>query len=153
MDTPSHGLWSYIIWSQIGAPWLAFTAGVLPDVVPFLPSVLHNWSQGKFMARLRVKKMPRIMEVYVHSVFHFTHSLIVAATASALTLLLFPGSWWILAWPLHIVVDVFTHARPEPTPFLWPLSSWGFNGRLWNWRYAAVNVALMAVAWIALNAI
>ncbi|QCB46027.1 hypothetical protein [Hydrogenophaga sp. PAMC20947] len=42
--------------------------------------------------------------------------------------------WWpLLGWRLHIVIDVFTHsAQFLPSPVLYPLTYWGFEGWAWN---------------------
>lgn len=53
------------------------------------------------------------------------------------------------AWGLHILLDVPTHARSfYPTPFLWPLSDWTFDGVSWTAPWAlALNYTLLALTW------
>ena len=41
-----------------------------------------------------------------------------------------------LAWPIHIVVDFFTHSiKFFPTPILWPISEYRFDGVPWSNPY------------------
>lgn len=51
-----------------------------------------------------------------------------------------------LAWPLHILVDIPTHSeRFFPTPFLWPLSDFHVDGHPWSDpRIFIPNVILIA---------
>lgn len=38
-----------------------------------------------------------------------------------------------LAWPLHILIDIPTHtAEFFPTPFLWPVSNFHVDGISWG---------------------
>ena len=56
-----------------------------------------------------------------------------------------PFPWYVLAWPLHILMDIFTHRREFlPTPFLWPVSTWAFPGISWAepW-FMIVNYSIM----------
>jgi membrane-bound metal-dependent hydrolase YbcI (DUF457 family) len=151
MDTPSHGLWSYVLFSRTPFALYALIIGVLPDILPFIPSVLHNWSQGKLIGKLRVKEMPAYLRHYVHNVFHFTHSLITASVVSVIILLFWHGQWWILAWPIHVFVDIFTHRKEEPTPFLWPISGYGYGGNHWTLQYFIVSTVLLVITFILLH--
>ena len=45
-------------------------------------------------------------------------------------------AWPMLAWPMHIVVDFFTHSIEFfPTPILWPISDYRFDGVPWSNPY------------------
>ena len=151
MDDFSHALWSYVLFSKTPFALLAAVVSILPDVLPFIPSVLHNWSQGKFIGKLRVKQMPKFLQHYVHIVFGVTHSLIIAIIVSVIVLLVWPEQWWILVWPLHVLIDIFTHAKEEPTLFLWPLSEYGYGGWLWTWKHLAVSTALAGLVWLSMH--
>ncbi|OGD41896.1 hypothetical protein A3I82_01615 [Candidatus Azambacteria bacterium RIFCSPLOWO2_02_FULL_42_10] len=70
---------------------------------------------------------------YVHTLYNFTHSIFIFAAA-------FIVVWFIrkkpmlemLAWGLHILLDIPTHNNTFfPTPFLFPFSSYTFDGVLW----------------------
>lgn len=70
---------------------------------------------------------------YVHHLYDVTHSFVVF-------LLVFLLVWHLRgrpltelgAWGLHILVDVPTHSFAFfPTPVLWPLSNWKFDGSQW----------------------
>jgi len=49
-----------------------------------------------------------------------------------------------LAWSLHILIDIPTHQGIFALHFLWPLSSYGFSGIRWEnpWFFAANYSAL-----------
>jgi hypothetical protein len=55
--------------------------------------------------------------------------------------------WELLGWGLHILIDIPTHTGIFAIHFLWPLSSYGFEGIRWeNPWFMAVNYgALLAV--------
>ncbi|HEY7531274.1 MAG TPA: hypothetical protein VH681_00670, partial [Nitrospiraceae bacterium] len=59
--------------------------------------------------------------------------------------------WGLSAWGLHVLVDIPTHSFAFfPTPFLWPLSTWKFDG--WQWMTPTIlvpNYVLLALlyAW------
>jgi hypothetical protein len=67
--------------------------------------------------------------------------------------------WWVqkkpmmelLAWPLHILVDMPTHSSEFfPTPFLWPLSDFTINGISWGTPWIFIpNVVLIIVLYLA----
>ena len=77
-----------------------------------------------------------------------SHSLVVWAIVFCVLLAF--RRWWRewLAWLLHILVDFPTHSRESyPTPALWSLSDWPFNGV--TWRSATIlipNFVLLAIA-------
>jgi len=76
-----------------------------------------------------------IMPSYVYVLYNLTHSFIVYGLFFALL-------WWLgkkdfakltLGWPLHILVDIPTHAIDFfPTHFLWPLANFSINGAPWT---------------------
>jgi hypothetical protein len=55
-----------------------------------------------------------------------------------------------LAWLLHILVDIPTHStRFFPTPFLWPISSYEFSGIGWaNPMIFIPNVVLLTSLYV-----
>ncbi|MGQ0812296.1 MAG: metal-dependent hydrolase [Nitrospiraceae bacterium] len=70
---------------------------------------------------------------YVHHLYNVTHSLVVFLILFLLVWALVKWPVWELsAWGLHVLMDIPLHSFAFfPTPFLWPLSDWKFNGRQW----------------------
>ena len=59
--------------------------------------------------------------------------------------------WEMSGWLLHILIDIPTHSyRFYPTPFLWPISEWKFNGFSWGvpWFMILNYSAIILVYWI-----
>ena len=53
-----------------------------------------------------------------------------------------------LGWGLHILIDIPTHSYQfYPTPLLWPVSSWKFNGFSWTtpWFIIVNYLAILLV--------
>ena len=50
-----------------------------------------------------------------------------------------------LAWPVHIIVDLLTHSVEFfPTPIFWPLSDYRFDGVPWSNIYVFItNIILI----------
>ncbi|MBD0316470.1 MAG: hypothetical protein ICV75_07240 [Nitrospiraceae bacterium] len=136
MDIVSHGLWGGIAFGRRrpSGYWLAFVIGVAPDLLSF--GVL--WAA----ALLGVSEKPDFshgtppessIPQYVHHLYNVTHSLVVFAIVfSVVWISLKRPVWELGAWALHVAVDVPTHSYAFfPTPVLWPLSDWKFDG--WQW--------------------
>jgi len=72
--------------------------------------------------------------LYAQNLYNATHSLIVFALIFSLVWLFNRKPLWImLAWALHILIDIPTHdITLFPTPFLWPLSQFRFDGISWH---------------------
>lgn len=165
MDVLSHGLWSYV--AARGAtlrnerirvrPFLAASFGMLPDLIAFAP--LTIWSAVQLISGNTHLAGHRAAEDYIAAnvpwlqivttqLYGASHSLVVW-TIVFCVLLAF-RLWWreAFAWLLHIVVDIPTHSRESyPTPALWPLSDWTFDGV--TWRAGAIlipNFVLLAIA-------
>ncbi len=77
---------------------------------------------------------------YVHYLYNVTHSFIVfLAVFFLIWLLLKRPLWELAAWGLHVLVDVPTHSyKFFPTPILWPLFDWKFNG--WQWTTPTILI-------------
>jgi len=137
MDIVSHGLWGGAALGRKSrkAFLLAFGLSVLPDILA--EGVMSS------LAFLKLEGMPNLnnghphlaeFPVYARNFYNMTHSLIVF-------LVLFLIIWAIgskpfyplAAWALHIIIDIPTHSLELfPTPFLWPISAYRFDGI--NWR-------------------
>lgn len=133
MDIVSHGLWGAITFGRKSrwSFWLAFMIGLAPDLLSF--GIL--WSA----ATLGLEDQPDFshgpppessIPQYVHDLYNVTHSLVVFLIVFVLVwLLLKQPLWELAAWGLHVLVDVPTHSHAFfPTPVLWPLFNWKFNG-------------------------
>lgn len=114
---------------------IPFTAGILgfreiprPDIEGSGPSVIHG--------------------TYIYQLYQISHSLLIFAIVFGLV-------WYfrkrpyipMLAWPLHILVDIPTHTtRFFSTPFLWPFPHPHVNGIPWSDSAIFIpNIILLAV--------
>ena len=59
-------------------------------------------------------------------------------------------AWPMLAWPMHIIVDFFTHSIEFfPTPILWPVSDYRFDGIPWSNPYIFVsNIVIIFIIYL-----
>jgi membrane-bound metal-dependent hydrolase YbcI (DUF457 family) len=83
----------------------------------------------------------------------FSHSLVIFALVYGAVWLLWRRPVLVmLAWPLHILMDIPSHrAGRYGTPFLWPLSSYRFNGASWGQRWFFIlNYSALTAAYVAL---
>ncbi len=144
MDIISHGLWGGIAFGQRKKSYyfLALFFGMAPDLFSFgIFTVLVwlgieqgvNWSAG-------VPPMSAIPN-YVHVLYNLTHSLVVASAVILFIYLLKKKVFWpLLAWPLHIFFDIFSHSTDFfPTPFLWPIKNYYINGIAWSTPWVFVS--------------
>jgi hypothetical protein len=151
MDFVSHGLWGSIAFgrgsrSSFG---LAFVIGMAPDLCSF--GVLY------VAATLGLSPKPDFsrgtppestIPQYVHTLYNFTHSFVIFFVLFVLVWLLLKRPVWELgAWGLHVLFDVPLHSYAFfPTPVLWPLSDWKFDG--WQWMTPGIllpNIALLVL--------
>lgn len=137
MDIFSHGLYGGALVGRKSRKsfWVAFFFGVAPDLFSFgifTASVTLGLASGPDWGAGRpdVSLIPS----YVSSLYDATHSLIVFALAF-FTVWAIRGKAMMemLGWLFHILLDIFTHSDAFfPTPFLWPISSYHFNGMMWG---------------------
>lgn len=151
MDILSHGLWtgaaSKFANIKIKKPLnirLAVFWGIFPDLLSFaLPFV---WlAYGLAFGGLSFSDLPRpdttepapsdTLPIFrLTSLFYnLSHSTIVFAVIFGIVyFILRRPVWEMSAWLLHVLIDIPTHSyRFYPTPFLWPLSEWKFDGLSW----------------------
>lgn len=154
MDFLSHGLWSAVAYKaarrKTARPlnvWLAVFFGVLPDVfafaIPFTLLFIRLISGQMSLADWPRPNHDGVVEPpqndalnifpFTNQLYNISHSLIVFLIIFGLVALVFRRPVWeMLAWFLHILMDIPTHTyRFYPTPFLWPLSGWKFEGVAW----------------------
>jgi len=130
MDIFAHGFWGGITFGRKKIFGLAMLFGVLPDVSAFGPffviRLIHRTLQfGK----------PNLAEIpsWVFTSYDISHSLITAAILyGVIRYFSKPLAYTFLAYPLHILCDIFTHSKSFfPTPFLFPVSSYKVDGISW----------------------
>lgn len=137
MDIVSHGLWGGIAFGRKrkNLYWWAFGFGVMPDLLSFgiytAANVLGlvsgpDWERGL--------PDPTVIPQFIHTLYNFTHSLIIFALVFGLVWFLRRKPFLpLLAWGLHILIDIPTHSAAFfPTPFLWPVSNFMVNGVNWG---------------------
>ncbi|MFH0799525.1 MAG: hypothetical protein V2A66_05010 [Pseudomonadota bacterium] len=151
MDFISHGLWGGLAFGRRNRRdfFLAVLFGITPDVLSFgifsfmrivgLASGI-DWSNGP--------PSEHLIPQYVHLLYNFTHSLVTAAAAFLIVYIVRRKIIWpMLAWPLHILMDIPTHStRFFATPFLWPISNYRFDGISWGRPYILLpDIAILAI--------
>jgi len=148
MDVLAHGLWSNIALykkypTDSKKRWIAVAFGVLPDIIPFAPSTIYLFLHGfRFNIQEALYSQSWIY-MWAREAYNFTHSLVIFAAVTILVMILRKGRiyWPMLAWGLHILMDMPTHPDFYRTPFLFPLSSYklpaGFG---MSWAHAAIMI-------------
>ncbi len=157
MDILSHGLWGGLAFGRKHKKsfWTAFAFGVTPDLFSFgVAFGAHLWSSiisGAILLPPRPGSGYENIPHYVFSLYDITHSLVIFVIAfCAVWIVLKKPLWEMSAWGLHIVMDIFTHSdRFFPTPFLWPISEYTFNGISWGhpWIFFP-NVTLLVILYL-----
>ena len=143
MDFISHGLWGSITFGR-KSRWsfaLAFAIGMAPDLLSF--GVLYIAAVFGFSPKPDFSHgtpPESTIPQYVHHLYNYTHSFVVFLIVFVFVWLLMKRPIWELgAWGLHILADVPLHTYAFfPTPVLWPLSNWKFDG--WQWTTPAVLI-------------
>ncbi len=151
MDVVSHGLWggAAFVKKSRKSFWLAFSFGVFPDLAAFswffISYLLRNGFVLPDFHKLE-QPHPDLIPPYVHTIYNYSHSFIIFGLAFLIvwTLLKRPV-WEMLAWGLHIFMDIFTHSyKFFPTPFLYPVAHLEVNGVPWS------NPVIFFTNWILL---
>ena len=142
MDIIAHGLYGGVGFAHKSKKsfWTAVWWGVFPDLVAFgtfFPYFV--WTRGFYREEIMRIEPPtlEIIPSYVYAIYNYSHSLIIFSFIFGLVWL-----WYkkpvleMLAWPLHIIMDIPTHSGAFfPTPFLYPLSSFYVEGIPWGTPY------------------
>ena len=176
MDIFSHGLWAAAAYKAADGKkrfnlWKAAFWGVFPDLFAFTISFL--WLFGNFVfGDLSFADLPRPDEIEPASdalmfgdgdigkatsfiarvtaiLYHLSHSAVVFLVIFGLVYLIFRRPIWELGgWLMHIFLDIPTHQyQVYPTPVLWPLSGWKFDGFSWEtlWFLVPNYIAIIFV--------
>ncbi|MBZ5584635.1 MAG: hypothetical protein LAQ30_20965 [Acidobacteriia bacterium] len=159
MDILAHALWTTAagaaarrkLHTPVHRGWAVFW-GVFPDLFAFtIPAAVRIWWRlsGVTSSLLPQPGGPRFQ--YVWQLYNASHSAILFGVVFGLVYLLARRPVWpLLGWGLHIFLDSFTHAGLFATHFLWPASSFAFDGIPWENRWClAANYGALALAWLA----
>ena len=172
MDVFSHGLWSVAIYKganikakQRMKAWLAVLFGVFPDVFSFAPIFIwlfgglifgySNFYDFPKYDEMEPTKPDTVLIFKITSLlYNFSHSLAAFSVIFGIAYLIFKRPVWeMLAWLLHILIDIPTHNyKFYPTPFLWPASDFKFDGFSWSepW-FMILNYSALIIVFILLR--
>ena len=138
MDIFSHGLYGGAGFYNKSKKsfWTAFAFGIFPDVAAFglfFVTLFINLGLGKIDFTKFEPPTRDFAPQYVHTIYNFTHSIFIfAAVFIIVWIILKKPILEMLAWGLHILMDIPTHSHAFfPTPFLFPFSSYSFDGISW----------------------
>ncbi|MAP61886.1 MAG: hypothetical protein CMF82_02925, partial [Candidatus Marinimicrobia bacterium] len=133
MDTFSHTLWGKGLFGYRKYGKWALLFGALPDLLSFgLYFIVRFITQGVNMefGKPALESIPN----WVFIMYDISHSWVIAFLFIIIFLqinkeLCFP----MLAWPFHILLDFPFHSKEYfPTPILWPISDYRFDGIPWS---------------------
>lgn len=152
MDTLSHGLWGGLAFGRKNKPkfWLFFLFGMMPDLLSFgifmVGSIVGFFSRPLFSNGHPpdANQFP----VFLDIMYNITHSIFIFLLIFIIIWLILRKPFLpILAWGLHILMDIPTHSYEFfPTPFLWPFSNFKVNGLSWGEPYIMIpNVILLII--------
>lgn len=169
MDILAHALWTGAAYTtaqeKIKKPFrvgLAVFWGVFPDLFAFVPGfawLFYNIAFGT----LHFSDLPHpdAIEPATPPLSHLTgalysvsHSAIIFFAVFGIALLLLRRPAWELGgWLFHILLDIPTHSyRFYPTPVLWPLFGWKFNGFSWATPWLLIgNYTAIIVVYLLLS--
>lgn len=172
MDIFAHGLWAGAAYKAVNKKnkrplnvKLAAFWGVFPDLFAFtIPSVWLFWNLA--FGGLSFADLPRPEETepapqdtlpifrLASLLYSISHSAIIFFIISGIVFLILRRPIWELGgWLLHILLDIPTHSYQfYPTPFLWPLSGWKFDGFSWGtpW-FLVLNYAAIITVYLLLR--
>ncbi len=173
MDIFSHAFWTYAatktanhkIKKQLNVGLTAFY-GIFPDLfsfsVPFIWAILKVISGDPTPSGL-FPRPPNDQPInnntspiffLIHTLYNFSHSI-------PIFLIIFAVVWfwrkkpiWEMSgWLFHILIDIPTHSyKFFPTPFLWPVSKWEFDGFSWSapW-FMILNYSAIVIVFLLLR--
>lgn len=131
MDIFSHGLWGGVALGrkQKSLYWWSFGFGMMPDLLSFGVYTVANF----FSLVSGPEWNPALIPQSVHVLYSITHSFVIFVPIFGLVWFLRKKPFLpLLAWSLHILVDIPTHSASFfPTPFLWPVSNIIVDGVSW----------------------
>lgn len=159
MDIFAHAFWTNAVFyskykNRKRARLWAVAFGVLPDIISFAPAVLFllfNWQ--RFRPAMYFQSQGWVFTYALRS-YNFTHSLVIFLAAALAVAAVRKGKvyWPMLAWALHIIIDIPTHKNFFPTPFLYPLSNY-HNPYAVPWaepKFMLINYTAIVLVYLAL---
>ena len=148
MDTLSHALYGKGLFGYKKYRWYSFFFGIVPDIFSFGIYFIYLIVFSEFeFGRPSREELP----YWVYDLYDISHSMVTALVFIAIAYKINKDfAWPMLAWPMHIIVDFFTHSIEFfPTPILWPISDYRFDGVPWSNPYVLViNFVLIFVIFI-----
>ena len=127
MDTLSHALYGKGLFGYKKYRWYSFFFGIIPDIFSFGIYFIYLIVFSEFeFGRPSREELP----YWVYDLYDISHSMVTALVFIAIAYKINKDfAWPMLAWPMHIIVDFFTHSIEFfPTPILWPISDYRFDG-------------------------
>ena len=173
MDIFAHGLWAGAAYKAINRkakkPFnikMAAFWGVFPDLFAF--TIPFVWLFGNIIfGGMSFTDIPRPDAVepvpqdtfpifnLAAMLYSISHSAIIFLIVFGIVFLIFRRPIWELGgWLIHIILDIPTHSYQfYPTPFLWPLSGWKFDGFPWGtpWFLIPNYLAIIVVYFFLRN--
>lgn len=174
MDVFSHGLWAGVAAKGVNKVqkrrrvniWAAVLWGAFPDLFAFtIPFIWIFWgvafgghSFADFGGRPPIAEPTspdtRWLFQLSHVLYNMSHSVVIFAIVFFVVWVYFRQvRVELLGWLLHILMDVPTHTYAFfPTPVLWPIADWKFNGIHWGqWWFIVLNYSLLLLAYALLH--
>jgi hypothetical protein len=167
MDIFSHGLWAGAAYKAINKKakrplnaWLAGFWGMFPDLFAFtigfvwlfVSLIFGDLSFADLPGPDSAEPAPQdTLPIFLltSTLYSISHSAVIFLVIFGLAFLVFRRPIWELGgWLIHILLDIPTHSYQfYPTPFLWPLSGWKFDGFSWGtlWFLIPNYLAIIAV--------
>jgi hypothetical protein len=176
MDIFSHGLWAGAVYKiakmktkqPLKIKWAVFW-GLFPDFFAF--TIIFIWMAGGLIFRtIQPADLPQPDEFepvgqidmeeiergqqhgpladLTKELYNISHSMIIFFVIFGLVYFIKRRPVWELTgWLFHILVDIPTHSYQfYPTPFLWPVSDWKFNGFSWEMLWFMIPNYLTIIA-------
>lgn len=167
MDIFAHGIWAGAAYKAINKKAkkplnvrLAGFWGIFPDLFAF--TIPFIWLFGDIMfGGMSFADLSRPGEIeptpqdtlpifrLTSLLYSISHSAVIFLVVFGAAYLIFRRPMWELGgWFIHILLDIPTHSYQfYPTPFLWPLSGWTFDGFSWEtlWFLIPNYIAIIAV--------
>ena len=117
MDTLSHALYGKGLFGYKKYRWYSFFFGIIPDIFSFGIYFIYLIVFSEFeFGRPSREELP----YWVYDLYDISHSMVTALVFIAIAYKINKDfAWPMLAWPMHIIVDFFTHSIEFfPTPIL-----------------------------------
>ena len=155
MDTLSHALWGNGLFGYKRHWKLAIFFGAFPDLISFGVLFIVKLFNGSLTysgpPTLESLKQLQPYPDWLLFMDSLSHSFVTAFLIIGIVYFYKKELVWpMLAWPFHIVLDIFTHSiQYFPTPVLWPISNYRFDGIPWSHPIIwFANIACIAMIFI-----